>query len=314
MWILKVLLMRKQEIKKKFEWIQFEKNSCRYDAFLTVFCLALLNKDPIFFTPKQEFKKEKLSYVNPYHFLYFISQKINKRNFNSRFELWKYFNQPIHPSISGATKVALDLEGIGQFGSVSVLVALLNHISKMKFYYLLGNKCENCEFHKVQTKTFRVPIVFEEINANSLQGCFDKSLERKYELHCFKCIKKNLSQQYLLLNCPDYIVLYLETENGNINFKGGEFHFDESLIITYLGATPTQRLKVKYKMIATINYPYLYHFNSSVKDPKIGRENLNGWYLHDSKEDEGKLIPRKGFYEIIKEKLFVFFYKLDLDY
>ena len=37
---------------QSFEWIKWHNNSCRYDVFLTVFCLSLLNKHPDLFTQK----------------------------------------------------------------------------------------------------------------------------------------------------------------------------------------------------------------------------------------------------------------------
>ena len=91
------------------------------------------------------------------------------------------------------------------------------------------------------------------------------------------------------------------------------FKFDESIIINKVGCKSDERVQVKYSLIGTINYPYDNHFTSSTKDPKIYGQTLNGWFLHDSALNDGKLVPREGFTELIQEKPFAFFYKIDLN-
>src|SRR5687768_7212218 len=84
---------------EEFEWIKWKRNSCRYDAFFTVFCLGLLNQN------EQEFKTNQINndvfYKEQYQALVETALQLNEGNFSARFNFWNYLSRPIHPSQTG---------------------------------------------------------------------------------------------------------------------------------------------------------------------------------------------------------------------
>jgi len=64
-----------------------------------------------------------------------------------------------------------------------------------------------------------------------------------------------------------------------------------------------------YNLIATINSPSPQHFNCSVFSPKIGSAVKEGWFFRDGLHNNGRIIPKKSFFEIVSEKPFVLFYE-----
>jgi len=66
-----------------------------------------------------------------------------------------------------------------------------------------------------------------------------------------------------------------------------------------------KRMSHTYNLIATINSPSPQHFNCSVFSPKIGSVVKEGWFFHDRLQNNGRIIQKKSFYEIVSEKPFV---------
>jgi len=291
-------------------WIKWHQNSCRYDSFLTVFCLCLFSKHQDIF--EAESFRENCSFRAAYNFLVKTAQHINTNGFEKRFDLWSFMNLPIHLSATGLSKVPLDPAPVGKFGSVSTLLTLFNALSYMQIYSIVGTNCYKCHSKSCQRSLFKVPIIFEEVPALSVQDCINYYFSKKRNLFCSICISNTKSEQSLLINSPPYLILYFETEGQPINFEGkGFIYSDEINLYVVEGESYNFKEKkpIKYRLIATINSPTQIHFNCSFKNPKINGIIYSGWFFHDGLQNKGNIVFKKSFEVMLNENPFVLFYE-----
>ena len=212
---------------------------------------------------------------------------------------------PIHPSKTGLTKVPLDSEPVGKFGSVSNLITLFHNLSFMELYCLVRTNCNECNKKTIKRTILRMPIILENISAVCVQGCINKKFfEKKSDFCCDKCQNFSKSESCRIMTSPPYLILYLETNGNSIIFENQSFIYDEEIEFFSLagGDSPS-----KYKLVASINSPSPVHFNCSIKDPKINKEIYSGWFIHDGLQENGRIIQRENFSEMLKEKPFVLF-------
>jgi len=253
-----------ENIGLSFEWIKWQKNSCRYDSFLTVFCLVLFNKHEDLFNFKTFFND--CLYNEPYNYLVQTAQFLNEKKFEARFDFWTFMSLPIHPSKTGLTKVPLDSEPVGKFGSVSNLITLFHNLSFMELYCLVRTNCNECNKKTIKRTILRMPIILENISAVCVQGCINKKFfEKKSDFCCDKCQNFSKSESCRIMTSPPYLILYLETNGNSIIFENQSFIYDEEIEFFSLagGDSPS-----KYKLVASINSPSPVHFNCSIKDPR----------------------------------------------
>ena len=155
--------MKSEHNLSRLDWIVWKENSCRYDSFLTVFCLVIFNKNPEVFT-KLKNKNEEMKKLMTF------CEHLNELDFEKRFEFWKCRE---NKKLDGEKSTYLKI------GYVSSLFSVFFNISANKVLYNYMKSCDNCKFFsKVQRKTGNLLGLNADMNAGGLEN---ESLRAKIE-------------------------------------------------------------------------------------------------------------------------------------
>jgi hypothetical protein len=106
---------------KKIAWTKWEKNSCRYDALITVFTLGLYKKYDLFHERNVDKSHDLFKH---YQKLVETADKFLNQDFDSKFELWEFLND-----------MEFDDEEVGEMGCISPLINLFKPIRNLEIEF-----------------------------------------------------------------------------------------------------------------------------------------------------------------------------------
>ena len=278
----------------KYPWIKWKNNSCRFDSFMTVFTLLILNQEEDF-----QFINQEGIHSLGYQELIATANLLNLGGGNEAInQMWLQL-------------IDLGIEQnscYGVFGSPISLFNLLSDIFDFQLSFITIRKCLKTE------KDIRnsLPILFqvecELLNFINIDfgAEIDKVLEDRLE-KCSNCQSENsLLNSNILYNQPSYMFFMLN------NCSQAKY--------THVQIPDIKPLKFNKSMelIGTINWcleePHFtyvknsYYFDSNTLQINI----LEGWYQHDGKNNDGMLISIKDDFLTEKSKKmkpYIFMYK-----
>ena len=287
----------KDHVKKSYKnalghnWIEWQNNSCRYDSFMTIFALKLF---PLFsnFCAYQADKRNK--FYETYILLVkttenLINHSINSNRQNQILEFWNNMFQ-----------TGIDENKPGEYGYVTSLLCLLTPLLKLRPFVSEKTKCQKCTIEYSNRFRWNLPIQIQDINdlkLNSIQSYFDWYLGKKKQ-ECEICKEKAKEIIWSYQDEPNFIILEYINAKKRDNFKFNE------LIESKLTHS-------RFELIATINTPFLNHFNCTINEPILAGEKstLKGWWIHDGTLNQGRITPLAGIQQVWNEKPLIFVYK-----
>jgi len=102
---------------------------------------------------------------------------------------------------------------------------------------------------------------------------------------------------------PNFLMLdFISTDGTGLSSTKG-FAFNEII--------HKENTNTNFRLIATINAPYVGHFNCALYKPQLSKQDkpLLGWYLHDGLENNGEFFKIHNFKNIAEERPIVLFYQ-----
>ena len=120
----------------------------------------------------------------------------------------------------------------------------------------------------------------------------------KKKQECEICKEKAKEIIWSYQDEPNFIILEYINAKKRDNFKFNE------LIESKLTHS-------RFELIATINTPFLNHFNCTINEPILAGEKstLKGWWIHDGTLNQGRITPLAGIQQVWNEKPLIFVYK-----
>jgi len=273
------------ETESEFDWFCWNENSCRYDSFITVFTLGLYKKYNNFNIPNID-RRNKFN--NQYISLCNLAEKMPS-NISSKLimdfwdEMWR---------------TGVDDKKPGTMGYVQELLNLMLPLFDLQPFIELEKNCDYCKLETKEKVRYPLPLQiheFGELKYNSIQNYFDWILEKIGD-HCEICFEKKLNSIFNIHKDPDFIFIeFIPIQNSKQKSK---IQYDATLF--------NKKNNSKFQLIATINNSTPLHFNCSIFEPRniFNRQSilLEGWYLHDGVQNNGRLVKLESVKEIWKEK------------
>jgi len=281
----------------KSPWLRWNRNSCRYDSFISVFAFHL-------FSEYKEFRRENVDkrhkHVKNYWKLCDLAENLirtsemqTKQNLIQEF--WEY-----------AFKSKIDEVTLGAPVFVQQLLSFFQPLLRLQPFINEKKTCSFCEFSESNKVRWSLPIKIHDVNhlkLTSLQQYFDWYLELKNSERCDICLQDRLEVQFEYQDFPSLIVIEFISSTGTRLLNEKQFEYNDILI--------DKTTKSQFKIVASINQPYENHFNCcfSVSSPLISKKDELKWVFHDGLENDGKLLPIDNLQEIWAQKPILFFYK-----
>ena len=278
-------------------WFLWHANSCRYDAFLTVFTFNLLRKYPDF---KPENADKRHRHCQAYYDLCSTAEFLAiARDSNHRREIASNFWNMMFKS-------KIDNNKPGAQGCVTELLQLFAPLLSLHPFIESYTKCSFCLHTETKRQRLSIPISIQDISdlkLNSLQEYVHWYFSKRVTT-CDLCLQETVESGYQdVIELPDLLVLEFISTEENLFKKDRKFKFNLEL----KGSNPESN----FKLISTINVPFNNHFSCALYEPQINEaQSYQGkWILHDGLKWGGKLKEVTTFNHVLNQKPFLFFYR-----
>jgi hypothetical protein len=235
-------------------WLKWKMNSCRYDAFISLFIFGIYNNFQCFKYSKPKTGSNKMT---PFEHLISGSEKIMAGDFSHRDVIWEQF-----------IKLNIDSNKYGSTGFVSALFKSLEKIPEFSSTYSESKTCKKCGNNSDESNLIQGPLV---------------SCPRKRQVFLHENYLRTFNETYFCPKCKtnSYQITKKTTDDAKFLFL-----MDDGLKPASNPLSLELQFIAKngknYNLRGSINCRGSGHYNVTLVDPYFEKgKQVKGIYEHD---------------------------------